>query len=233
MCNNNSASVRKQVVAVNVKPRRRITSVNLLILQTNALPPTSTFDKVCPAFQIKSQQLVACCYFVAMVALLLCCLFLPGLLPKWFCVSEFENFDVTVCFNLYNFWCGSVFQSLTICVSLQKGVCVAVLFPGWQLHYFLFVLLSRASLLVAVVLKIMCLVSLQSWWQGGATWQVFTRRLNASTALLLGLRSHSGASGQWEREVAEEDARIAQQRAQLLARVRVSELTHRCSLIAI
>lgn len=77
MCNNNSASVRKQVVAVNVKPRRRITSVNLLILQTNALPPTSTFDKVCPAFQIKSQQLVACCYFVAVVALLRCCLFLP------------------------------------------------------------------------------------------------------------------------------------------------------------
>ena len=166
MCNNNSASVRKQVVAVNVKPRRRITSVNLLILQTNALPPTSTFDKVCPAFQTKSQQLVACCYFVAVVALLLCCYFVASFYrgcSQWFnfdvlCVSTFITFDVAVCV-----------QYLTICASLQKGVCVAVLFLGWQLHYFLFVLLSRASLLVAVVLKIMCLVSLQSWWQGGAT----------------------------------------------------------------
>ena len=109
--NNNSASVRKQVVAVNVKPRRRITSVNLLILQTNALPPTSTFDKVCPAFQTKSQQLVACCYFLPWLLCYFVASFYQGCCQNdsesqnsriliWLCVSIFITFDVAVCFSL-------------------------------------------------------------------------------------------------------------------------------------
>ena len=111
MCNNNSASVRKQVVAVNVKPRRRITSVNLLILQTNALPPTSTFDKVCPLVRSKVNNWLhvvtllpwLLCYFVAS--------FYQGCCQNdsasqnsrifmWLCVSIFITFDVAVCFSL-------------------------------------------------------------------------------------------------------------------------------------